>query len=385
MYNRLLFSPIQKSPKSVLLLGPRQVGKSTLIQELNPDLSINFSNEGEFFDFQSNPVELQQRLESSRARTIFIDEVQRIPRVLNSVQDILDQNSRLKFYLTGSSARKLRRSRANLLPGRVFTYQMAPLSLLELNQDWSNSFALKFGSLPGIYGLKNDLEIKKLLRSYSNVYLKEEIMAESLVRGVDGFVRFLREAATFSGSFLDYSKLAQRAKVPRQSVVRHFEILEDTLLVKKTESDPDMLERDIDLVKHPKFFFFDLGVVNALRGSFEISTDRIGFQWEHLVFNQMINTGVALDLDFDIFNFRTRGGLEVDFIFSMEGKKTAIECKSSAQVLSQDLGNLREISKYYSKINKIVLYPGKVEKKESDVWILPLRKGLEVLGLRSPK
>ncbi len=382
MYDRIISSQVKKSSKSVLLLGARQVGKSTMLKSLKPDLMINLSLEDEYFVFQGNNSELQSRIDAVKPKTVFIDQIQRIPRLLNTVQAILDNDSKLKIYLSGSSARKLKKGRANLLPGRLFTYQLSPLSILEINSDWNEKRALQYGFLPGVYSLKNESEMKKLLHSYANTYLKEEIMAEALVRSLDGFVRFIREAAVMSGGYLDYSKLAKKAKVPRQSVIRHFEILEDTLIAKKIENDPDINPDFCDLVKHPRYFFFDLGVVNALRGGFELSQDRIGPLWEYLIFNQITNTSTALDLNSELFNFRTRGGLEVDFIYSLEGKKIALECKSGQQINSSDYQNLIALEKYYPKIQKLIIYRGTKERKENGVWILPLLKSMDMLGLK---
>lgn len=381
MYNRLILSKLAASKKSVLLLGPRQVGKSTLIKSLKPDLSINLAQEEAYFIFQSNLSELENRIEASSPKTVFIDEIQRIPRLLNSIQAIIDDNPKIKFYLTGSSARKLKRGKANLLPGRLFSYELTPLCYKEIADDWDESLTLQFGLLPGVISLDSASDRKKLLLSYSNAYLKEEILAESLVRGIDGFVRFLQEAAIASGGYLDYSKLAKKSKVPRQSVVRHFEVLEDTLIAKKIGNDPDLDEIECDLVKHPRFFFFDLGVCNALRGSFDLSGDRVGNLWEHAVFNQITNSACANDSEVQVYNFRTRGGLEVDFIVKHAAKKFAIECKSSAIVSNDDIRNLKQIGKYYSKIEKILIYRGKHEKKIEGIWALPLPKALNVMGL----
>jgi predicted AAA+ superfamily ATPase len=357
------------------------VGKSTLIKSLKPDLTINLASEEEYFLFQSQLSELEYRLEASKPKTIFIDEIQRIPRLLNSIQAILDDDPKVKFYLTGSSARKLKRGRANLLPGRIYSFELAPLTFEELGDDWNETKALQYGSLPGVVTAPTELDKKRLLLNYSNSYLKEEILAESLVRGVEGFVRFLQEAAISSGGFLDYSKLSQKAKIPRQSVVRHFEILEDTLIAKKIQNDPDLDENKFDLVKHPRFFFFDLGVCNALRGSFEISGDRIGPLWEYLVFNQVCHSAKSKEIDFNLFNFRTRGGLEVDFIAHHEGKKFAIECKATTHLNDSDLKGLLQIARYYRNIDKILIYRGKIERKIQGIWALPLGKALKHLGL----
>lgn len=379
MYIRQLATSLLNSKKSILLLGPRQVGKSTLIYSLKPDMVINLSREDEYFVFQENKRELEERIEAKQLKTIFIDEIQRIPRLLNTIQAIIDENPKIKFYLSGSSARKLRKGRANLLPGRLFSYYLAPLCPRELGHDWSEISSLRFGSLPGVISLDAETDRKKLLQSYANTYLKEEILAEALVRGIDGFVRFLREAANHSGEFLDLSKLAKKAKIPRQSAVRHFEVLEDTLIARKVENDPDL--EGVDLVKHPKFFFFDLGVCNALRGSFDASGDRIGGLFEHLVFNQIVNSATASDTEFDIFNLRTRGGFEVDFILKVGSEKFAIECKASTQIHETDLKNLQQLGRFYKKIKPILIHRGTTEKKISGIWSLPLAKAIEVMGI----
>jgi len=381
MYNRLLSNQIVKKSKSLLILGPRQVGKSTLIQQLKPDLSVNLADEKEYFIFQTELSELERRISASNAKTIFIDEIQRIPRLTNTIQSLIDENPRLKFYLTGSSARKLRKGKANLLPGRVLNFFLAPLAAEELQDDWNEDSAMIYGSLPGIVNLQNPKDKKELLRSYSSTYLKEEILAEALVRQVDGFVRFLSASAQDAGLYLDFSKISKKAKIPRQSAIRHFEILEDTLIARKVENDPDLSLEQVDLVKHPRFYFFDLGVLNALRGNFSLNQERVGFLFEHMIFNQIVNSATGRNLDFQVSNFRTRGGLEVDFILKLEGKKFAIECKASELVTSSEVGTIQKIDQYYKKIEKIIIYRGKRELKDGNVWILPFSKARAVLGL----
>lgn len=381
MYDRLLGPLIRKTKQSILILGPRQVGKSTLVNNLKPDLAINLSDEKEFFLFLGSPEELQRRIEATQAESIFVDEIQRIPRLTNTIQFLIDKNPKLKFYLSGSSARKLKRGKANLLPGRVFSYQLSPLSILELGRDWDESLALKFGTLPGICTLSKIEEKKMLLRSYTNTYLKEEIQGEALVRRLDGFVKFLNASSLESGKFLDYSKLSKRAKIPRQSCVRFFEILEDTLICSKVDNDPIIESEFVDLIKHPRIFFFDLGVLNALRSSFELNQERIGFLFEHLVFNQITNTLTGKNLDFSIYNHRTRGGHEIDFIVKVENNYFAIECKSSESIQNNDLNNLHRLNpSIYSKIKKLIIYRGKNELKENNIWMLPLKKAIEVIS-----
>ena len=379
MYKRLLTHTLEKSKKSVLILGPRQVGKSTLITGLKPDLAINLAREDEYFAFQENAKELEERLSAASPRSVFIDEIQRIPRLLNTIQALIDQNPKLKFYLSGSSARKLRKGKANLLPGRVCAYYLSPLCPEELAAHWDERHALRFGTLPGVVNLVAESDKKKLLQSYSNTYLKEEILAEALVRGVDGFVRFLREAAAQSGSFLDLSKMAKMAKIPRQSALRHFEVLEDTLIARRVGNDPEI--EGADLVKHPRFFLFDLGVCNALCGSFDASADRIGRLFEHMVYNQVINTATARDIEIEAYNLRTRGGFEIDFVFKVASQRFTVECKSATRVDESDVKRLKEAGRFYRKHVPLLVYRGTVEKKIAGIWSVPLTKALKIMGL----
>ena len=270
-----------------MLLGPRQTGKSTLIQNLNPDLTINLAKEAVFLDFASNPQELEQRLEgNSNAKTVFIDEIQRLPSLLNMIQALIDESPRRwRFFLTGSSARKLKRGHANLLPGRLHSYELSGLTPIEVGAKFDVQSALSTGTLPGIYTESSNQQRIKTLRSYAATYLKEEIQAEALTRNLEGFSRFLFVTAACSGQFLDFAKLANEAKISRQSAMRYFEILEDTLIVNRCL--PFAKSARKRLVQHPKFYFFDNGVYNALLGNFIASDDRKGLLFEHLFFNTL--------------------------------------------------------------------------------------------------
>ncbi|MBN2573096.1 MAG: AAA family ATPase, partial [Deltaproteobacteria bacterium] len=179
------------SPKSVLLLGPRQTGKSTLMLGLGPDLVVDLARETELLAFAANPGELEQRIAARSPRTVFIDEVQRLPSLLNTVQAILDEakakGRRLKFFLTGSSARKLRRGQANLLPGRVLTYRLGTLSAAEIGDTFDARRAMELGTLPEPYLEPQRATAEKLLSSYAGTYLREEVQAEALSRSLEGF------------------------------------------------------------------------------------------------------------------------------------------------------------------------------------------------------
>jgi predicted AAA+ superfamily ATPase len=199
------------------------------------------------------------------------------------------------------------------------------------------------------------------------------------VRGIDGFVRFLCEAALQSGAFLDLSKMAKKAKIPRQSALRHFEVLEDTLIVRRVENDPEL--EGADLVKHPRFFLFDLGVRNALCGSFDASADRIGQLFEHMVYNQVMNAATARDIEVEAYNLRTRGGFEIDFVFKIQAQRFTVESKSATLVDESDVKQLKAANRFYRKHVPLLIYRGKVEKKISGIWSVPLAKALKIMGL----
>ncbi|MBI5185185.1 MAG: ATP-binding protein [Nitrospinae bacterium] len=381
MIPRRISPLLKKSNKSILLLGPRQTGKSTLVSSFQTDLKINLAHEMAFLEFSRNPLELEQRIKGTNARTIFIDEVQRLPNLLNTVQALIDESAgKLKFFLTGSSARKLRRGKANLLPGRIHAYHLAPLASMELDYRIDTQQCLQTGSLPGIYTDPDEKSRQKTLRSYCATYLKEEIQAEALARNIEGFARFLHVAAAHAGQYLDLAKFASEAQVPRQSAVRFFEILEDTLLVHRCESFAKSARRR--LLQHPRYFFFDTGVLNGVLGNFHASEDRKGPLFEHFFFNQLINSAYAGDVDLRISSYRTSHGAEVDFIIEINDSLWAVEIKASQSIGRHDLRGMKSFSEYYGKKHfKAVAYMGKDVKRIEEIDALPWQLLIKKMGL----
>ena len=381
MIPRNLETLLKKSKKSILLLGPRQTGKSTLMRALKPDIQINLADETTYLDFAKNPRELQSRIDaSSRNRLILIDEVQRLPQLLNTVQVLIDEKKHpIKFLLTGSSARKLRRGQANLLPGRIHHYMLSPLTASELHFKMDVKKALSLGTLPGIWTESEKMEQLQTLKTYAAVYVKEEIQAEALTRDIAGFSRFLFFAAAEAGKFLDLTKLSSEAAIPRASATRLFEILEDTLIVRRCS--PFRHSERKRLVQSPRFFFFDTGVLNGMLGNFEVSSDRIGLLFEHFVFNQLHDGAASKGKDIRLSTYRTEHGAEVDFILEMEGKITAIEVKASTNIGASDLRGFDSFSDYFGKKHRqVIAYLGTVPKKINSVDVLPWQMLLQELG-----
>lgn len=381
MITRNLAPLLQRSKKSCLVLGPRQTGKSTLVRSLQPDLTINLADEATYLAFASNPREIYERLEGRSYRTVLLDEIQRLPSLLNTLQAILDEaRFKTQFYLTGSSARKLRRGHANLLPGRLHTYLLGSLVASELGYQMDAKKALATGTLPGIWLETDHRQAEKSLRSYAATYLKEEIQTEALTRNVEGFSRFLLVAAAEAGKFLDLSKLASEAGLPRQSALRYFEILEDTLVVRRCEAFRKSLRKR--LVQAPKLFFFDTGVLNGLLENFTVSADRIGLLFEHLVFNQIIDSAQSQDRRIRLSSYRTEHGAEVDFVVELDGQLFAIEVKAAPRVAHLDGRGFRSFADYVGKKHQaVLLYLGQEQKSIEGVRVLPWQDFLHEVGL----
>ena len=352
-----------------------------MIRDLNPDLSINLNDEKTFLDFKSNPDELRERLGTGNHRTVFVDEIQRHTPLLDTIQTILDDQpgrSRTKFYLTGSSARKLKRGHANLLPGRIFSYELGPLCAAELGYRLDVPRALKYGCLPEVYLSTDGRFSEKLLSTYSGTYLREEIQAEALTRSLEGFSRFLSVAAERSGQVLDFSKMAKEARIERKNCARFYEILEDTLLAQRLE----VFDRTTaEITKRPKFYFFDTGVLNGLLDNFSASGDRKGTLFETLVVSQVLSSARARDQKVKLSYFRTRTGFEVDLIVETKGKTIAVEMKSG-QVTASDAKKLSGLRDYGVAFDDLFIVGLDATARQiGDVRVCGLNQFLEQIGL----
>lgn len=377
LYKRKLHEIITKSRKSMRLLGPRQTGKSTLFRSLKPDMTINLADEETFINFLGNPGALKATIRAHKK--IFVDEIQRIPSLLNTIQSLIDQDKNLQFFLTGSSARKLKRGQANLLPGRIVSFDLGPLNLLELGSDFDLDRSLQRGLLPGIYTEEDDATAKKLLRTYSMTYLREEIQAEALTRNLEGFYRFFTVAISRSGDTLDFSKIAKEAAIERMSAKRYYDILIDTLIAVEVPAYSSSARKR--LVQHPKFYLFDVGVLNGCFANFAVSPDRIGSLFEHLVLQLILSAAKSLDESIRISTYRTEAGSEVDFVLERGSELFAIEVKASKNVHSGDLRGLKSFGEFVKKKHKcLIIYLGSHEQQIDNVDILPLLSGLKFLG-----
>lgn len=383
MYERLPYGALATGRRNVLLLGPRQVGKSTLLGSLQPDLTINLASPASFRDYVREPERLERELRAApaRVRTVLIDEVQRVPGLLDVVQVLADEAPRrFRFLLSGSSARKLRRGQANLLPGRVHVHHLHPLLERELGQDFDLERVLAHGSLPGIHA-ESDAEVRAHdLRSYVDTYLREEVQAEALVRDIGAYSRLLDLAAAASGRILNVSALCRDAGIGYETARRYIEVLEDTLILARV---PAWSGSDrASLVSHPKLYLFDCGVRNALlrRPLDRCLDDERGLLLEHFVAHELLRRTGALWPELAVFHYRTRHGAEVDFVVEVGRELWGIEVKASRTVRKGQLAGLASFAERAARVRrKIVVFLGSRRQQIDDVEVLPVREFLAEL------
>ena len=313
--------------RSFFLLGPRATGKTTWLREHFPQAHwYNLLLAEEFVRLSRAPQLFRKEVELlPRDAWVIIDEVQRIPELLNEVHDLLSRKQ-CRFVLSGSSARKLRRSGANLLAGRALTREFYPLVRQELGARFSLDHALKFGMLPDVW---NEPEhAAGILMAYADTYLREEVLQEGLVKNLGGFSRFLEVAALMNGQVLNVASIATDAQVARQTVQGYFDILKDTLIA--TEVRPFRPRLKVREVAHPKLYFFDCGVVRALTSRLRDSVtpmDR-GFLLETLLLHEVRAHLALREREAQISYWRS-GDREVDFIISRGERRLSIEVKAT--------------------------------------------------------
>lgn len=364
MLDRLITSHLKDLNKSILLLGARQVGKSTLLRSLNPILFINLADEETYHRYSKEVGRFKREIAAlSSGGLVVIDEIQRIPSLLNSIQAILDEDNRFRFILTGSSARKLKRGGANLLPGRIILEYLDPLSYWEMKDIFDLDRVLRVGSLPGIYLDQKSGE--EVLGTYATVYLREEIQAEAVIKNIGAYARFLDVAAEMSGQWINYSKVASDTEIAKETIRRFFTLLEDTLLAHRIPAfRPKQTKRRVS--QRDRFIFFDIGVRNALLGihKSKLSPTEEGHLFEQWIVLQCLSFIRMHHKEWKISAYRTDAGAEVDCVIDLGNSYLAIECKTGKRVTESQLKGLRSFEEIAKKpVQKIVVYRGEHREK----------------------
>jgi predicted AAA+ superfamily ATPase len=355
--------------KSYFLFGPRQTGKSTLVRHRLPQAKVYDLLDGAVFLALSRPGRLAEEL-APRDRFVVIDEVQRLPEILNEVHRLVEERG-TRFLLTGSSARRLRRGGVNLLGGRARTRHLHPLTRRELGPGFDLARAISRGLLPSIYFSDDpgaDLE------AYAGTYLQQEIVAEGATRNVPAFTRFLRVAAACNATVVNFTAVAGDAQVPRTTVYEYFDILRDTLLLHEVPAWTRSSTRK-PLVS-PKYYLFDVGVVSWLQGrQVKAGTPEFGPAFETWLLHELVchrdYAGGA-----PISHWRSASGFEVDFVL---GDHTAIEVKAKENVAPRELRGLHAIAEERRVKRTLCVSLERRPRRVGDVTLLPYGDFLDAL------
>ena len=324
---------------SLFLLGPRQTGKSSLIRQLFPQIyTINLLLSDSYFRYQKDPGLLSRELRTKSPQLIAIDEIQRIPELLNEIQFLIDEIGH-RFILTGSSARKLRKAGTNLLGGRASKISMHPFIRQELDEIFDLQKVLSYGLLPPVYLAESDEMRTSKLKDYIGLYLQEEIQAEAMVRNLPAFSRFLETAAHANGQMINFTKMGNDAQIAPSTVVEYFKVLEDTLVATQLPSFNETKKRKA--ITTAKFYFFDLGIVRCLldKGAIRKSDSDFGSYFESYLCQELMAYTSYRKLS-PLKYWRSTSNFEVDFIFD---DRIGIEIKSTSRVTSDDLKGLKAL------------------------------------------
>lgn len=373
----------QEPGVTYFLFGPRGTGKTTLIRKLHPDaLWIDLLQPELERSLLSRPEKLLEMIASEPLKkTVVIDEVQKVPALLNVVHLMIEKKEGYQFVLTGSSSRKLKRTGANLLGGRAYRKTLHPFMASELGSDFDLDKSLSRGLLPLLVGSSDP---KSVLEGYISLYLKEEIQAEGLIRNLEQFTRFLDVVSFSHGSILNITNIANESEIKRSTVGNYIEILEELLLAYQVPVFEKRAARQ--LASHPKFYLFDSGVFQVLRpkGPLDSMQEVNGIALEGLVAQHLTAWCDYRKKQSSLYFWRTRSGVEVDFVVYGEEVFCALEVKSATKVFPGDLKGLHAFLEDYPEAQALLLYRGKEKLKMGPVLCLPVADFLRNLTPFSP-
>lgn len=368
METKSRFLSIQKG--SFFLFGPRGTGKSSWLKRTFPQAKyLDFLSLDIFRSFTSSPERLEALIEGNPdQKTIIIDEVQRVPEVLSVVHRMIEKDKSLRFILTGSSSRKLKRTGVDLLGGRAAIQHLNPFMASELGKDFKLDKALEQGLLPLVWASEDP---QSTLNAYIGLYLREEIKMEGLVRNIGNFTRFLETVSLSHGAVLSLSEISRECEVERKTVEGYMSVLEDLLLAFRVPVFTKKAKRH--MVQHPKFYLFDTGVFQSLRPKGPLNTfqDIAGCALEGLIAQHLKAYQAYSEKKVDLYYWRTKSGVEVDFVMYGQDVFTAIEVKSSKTIHPHDLKGLLSFKEDYPQASLLLLYRGKERLKIQNVLCLP--------------
>jgi len=355
--------------ESMFFWGARQTGKSTLLKYLFPQaLFFDLLLSDEYEKFLKNPSHLREiyLANPSEIKLIVIDEIQRIPNLLNEVHWLMS-NHQVQFILSGSSPRKILRNGTNLLGGRALRYELYPLISQEI-PDFDLLKALNHGLLPRHYIAAKP---QKMIAAYIGNYLKDEIAAEAKIRNLQTFSKFLEAAAFSNGEMVNYSNIATDCGISSPTVKEYFQILEETLIGRFLPSYQKKPKRRVILA--PKFYFFDIGIVNHLlkRGEIKTGSESFGQAFEHYIYHEIYTHSKYSGLEYDISYWRTTSQIEIDFVLG--NHEVAVEVKASDNISARHVKGLKEFAKEYEVTQLILVCNEKLPRLLDNVLILPMQ------------
>lgn len=375
MFNRIIKLPIDQQ-NSFFLFGPRGTGKTSWLKKFLPTaLYLDLLDFGVYAPLAANPNRLENLIPPDYTDWVIIDEVQRIPELLNEVHRLIESRH-VRFILTGSSARSLKRKGTNLLAGRALRYTMHPLVIQELKNDFDLVHALNFGLLPAAV---THSDPKKYLESYVQTYLREEVQQEGLTRNIGSFSRFLEVASFSQGQILNMSEIARELSINRLIVSNYFDILEDLLLASRIDAFGLRAKRKV--VAHQKFYFFDTGVYKVLRpmGPLDSQEEFEGSALETLFFQSLSAINDYYALDYKIYFWRTSTGQEVDFVIYGPNGLHAFEIKRAAKISNKSLDGLKAFGEDYPEAKLHILFLGKQREYYGNITAIPFQEALTEL------
>lgn len=368
---------------SFFLFGPRGTGKSTLVRRLFPEaLTIDLLDPAAQREFAARPERLAERVAADPGRDVVVlDEVQKVPALLDVVHDLIERRTGTRFVLTGSSARKLRRGGVDLLAGRAILTSLHPFLASEMGTDFSLPRALRLGMVPVVV---DSPEPERVLRTYAALYVREEVQQEGLVRNVGDFARFLEAVSLSHAAALNVSSVARDCAVRRKTVESYVGILEDLLLAFRLPVFTKRAKRA--LVAHPKFYLFDAGVFRSLRpaGPLDHPENIDGAALEGLVAQHLRAWIDYSESDASLSYWHTRGGSEVDFVVYGPDGFHAIEVKNTTVVRPADLRGLRAFGEDYPGAVRTLVYRGGASFVRAGVHVVPCASFLRSIRVGAP-
>jgi len=360
--------------ESFFLWGARQTGKSTLLNNLYPKaLWFDLLLADNYERLQRNPTLIRETvLADENIKRVVIDEIQRMPELLNEIHWLMTHKG-TQFVMSGSSARKIVRSGTNLLGGRALRYELLPLTSQEI-PDFNLMKAINNGLLPRHYLAENP---KKMLSAYVGNYLRDEIVNEAKIRNVNIFAQFLEAAAFSNGEMVNYANIAADCGVSAPTIKEYFQILQDTLIGRFVPAYQKKPKRRV--ITAPKFYFFDLGIVNHLlkRGKIEFGSEIFGHAFEHFIYHEIYAHSHYSGIDYPISYWRTASQIEIDFVLG--NNEVAIEVKSSNKINERHLKGLISFSEEYKTKHSILVCNEPLPRKVGKILVLPWKIFLQKL------